>query len=124
MVITEKEGYTIIIRLPEECGYTGYSVKCTYKYIKQKEKYSLSMWLMKSASYDKFKINLLEIGTEYIYSSKSNVENNIRKLVINAALSGYFDEYVECFDSLYGYDMGTKAYSPSFLRQGDDCLDV
>ena len=35
MLNTVREGYTIRIKLPEECGYVGYSVKCTYKHNKK-----------------------------------------------------------------------------------------
>lgn len=100
-----REGYTIRIKLPEECGYKGYSVKCTYKYNKQKEKYSLSMWLRRDDINDDFKIDSQEIDTQFIPGTKETIESNIIKIVEAASLSGYFDHYIErykytckCFD--------------------------
>lgn len=98
---TVKEGYTIIVKLPEECGYTGYSVKCTYKYIPQKEKYELSMWLMDDSGDYRFNNSMQEIDTKYIVSSRKDVEKNIRKFITDASLSGYFDPYIENYNSEY-----------------------
>lgn len=99
---TAKEGYTIIINLPEECGYTGYSVKCIYKYIKQNKKYSLSMWLVKNGYHDDLSIGPQEIDTKYITSTKENIEKDIRRIVTDASLSGYFDEYIDRFERYIG----------------------
>lgn len=99
---TAKEGYTIIINLPEECGYTGYSVKCIYKYIKQNKKYSLSMWLIDNKRHNNFNIGQQEIDTKYITSTKENIEKDIRRIVTDASLSGYFDEYIDRFESYLG----------------------
>lgn len=99
---TIKEGYTIIVKLSEECGYTGYSVKCTYKYINQKGKYSLSMWIVKNGYHDDLSIGPQEIDTKYITSTKENIEKDIRRIVTDASLSGYFDEYINRFESYLG----------------------
>lgn len=99
---TIKEGYTIIVKLPEECGYNGYSVKCTYNYIQQKGKYSLSMWVIKNGCYDDLSIGPQEIDTKYISSTKANVEKDIRRIVTYASLSGYFDEYIDMFETYIG----------------------
>lgn len=93
-----REGYTIRIKLPEECGYEGYSVKCTYKYNKQKEKYRLSMWLKRDDIDDDFKIDSQEIDTQYISGTKENIEDNIIRIVEQASLSGYFDHYIERYE--------------------------
>ena len=98
---TAKEGYTIIVKLPEECGYAGYSVKCTYKYIQQKEKYELSMWLMDGNGGHGFGTHMQEIDTKYISSQKKDVEKDIRRIVTDASLSGYFDPYIENYNSEY-----------------------
>lgn len=99
---TAKEGYTIMVKLPEECGYTGYSVKCTYKYIKQNGKYSLSMWIMNGKNHNNLSICPQEIDTKYISSTKENIEKDIRRIVTDASLSGYFDEYIDRFESYVG----------------------
>ena len=97
-----REGYTIKVNLPEECGYKGYSVKCTYRYIKSKEKYLLSMWLRRNDIADDFKIDSQEIDTQLISGTKETIEENILRIVEQASLSGYFDHYVERFQ--YTYD--------------------
>ena len=97
-----REGYTVKIKLPEECGYEGYSVKCTYKYNKQKEKYSLSMWLQRDDISDDFKIDSQEIDTQLIPGTRETIEDNIIRIVEQASLSGYFDHYIERFK--YTYD--------------------
>lgn len=102
MANTAKEGYTIIIKLPEECGYIGYSVKCTYKYIKQNRKYLLFMWLMDNKNHNNFNIAPQEIDIKYITSTKENIEKDIRRIVTDASLSGYFDEYIDRLESYLG----------------------
>lgn len=101
-----REGYTIRINLPEECGYKGYSVKCTYKYNKPKGKYKLSMWLKRNDIADDFKIDSQEIDTQYISGTKETIESNIMRIVEQASLSGYFDYYIERFK--YTYDCFEK----------------
>lgn len=98
MLNRKRKGYTIEIALPEECGYKGYSVECTYKYNKPKEKYSLSMWLKRNDIHDKFKIDLQEIDTQYIPGTRENIEENICRIVEQASLSGFFTQYIERFE--------------------------
>lgn len=97
-----KEGYTIKIKLPEEDGYGGYFVKCTYKYHKAKGKYLLSMWLKRDDIDDDFKIDSQEIDTQYISGNKENIEDNICRVIGQAVSSGYFDYYISRFN--YTYD--------------------
>lgn len=93
-----KEGYTIRIKLPEECGHEGYSVKCTYKYKKAKEKYLLALWLKRDDIDDDFRIDAQEIDAQYISGTRENIENNIIRIVRQASLSGYFDRYIKRFE--------------------------
>lgn len=93
-----REGYTIRIKLPEECGYEGYSVKCIYKYHKKKEKYLLSMWLKRDDINEDFKIDSQEIDTQYISGTQETIEENICRIVEQASLSGYFDHYIERYE--------------------------
>ena len=37
MLKYENKGHVIEIKLPEECGYKGYSVECRYQFDKSKE---------------------------------------------------------------------------------------
>lgn len=106
-----REGYTIRIFLPEECGYEGYSVKCTYKYIKSQEKYRLSMWLHREDIDDDFKIDSQEIDTQLIRGTKDTIENNIYRVVQQASLSGFFEPYIRRFEYTYScFEKGDELY--------------
>lgn len=106
-----REGYTITIELPEGYGYKGYSVKCTYKYSKAKEKYRLSMWLKRNDIDDDYRIENQKIDTQYIPGTKENIEGNISKIVEQAASTGYFDQYIERFEyGLKCFERGNRSY--------------
>lgn len=97
-----KEGYTVRVSLPEECGYLGYSVKCTYKYDKIIGKYYLSMWLRREDINDDFRIDAQEIDAQYIRGTRRTINNNIKRIIADASLSEYFDDYIKRFE--YTYD--------------------
>ena len=94
MLRYENKGYLIEVKLPE----SDYSVLCRYKYDKNKDKYSLSMWLMRNDIDDTFKIDSQEVDTQYISGNKDTIKDNILKIVEQASESGFFDEYVERFE--------------------------
>lgn len=105
-----REGYTIRIALPEERGHEGYYVKCTYKYNKRKEKYLLSMWLLRDDIDNTFKIDSQEIDTQYITSTKENIEDDICKIVEYASLSGFFEDYIARYKYTYRcFDLGDSS---------------
>lgn len=86
-----RDGYTVRVSLPEECGYEGYSVKCTYKaHENDKDKYYLSMWLKHDNTDDDFKID-----TQCISGNPSTIVKNICRIVDYASLSGFFDKYIK-----------------------------
>lgn len=95
MLRYEDEGHTIKIKLPEECGYKGYSVECRYLYDKEKEKYQLSMWLKKENINGRFKIDSQEIDTQFIPGTRETIRKNICKIVEQACVSGFFDYYIK-----------------------------
>lgn len=104
-----REGYTIRIQLPTECG--EYSVKCTYKYNKFKEKYLLDMWLMRNDIHDEFQIRSQRIDKQYISGTKETIEDNICRIVEHASLSGYFDEFIKNFEYTYKcFDKGNEYF--------------
>ncbi len=106
-----REGYTIKIKLPEECGYTGYYVKCTYKYHKYKKKYSLDMWLMRDDIDDEFQIRSQKIDKQYISGTKETIVDNICRIVEQASISGYFKEFIETFEYTYKcFDKGNDYF--------------
>lgn len=105
MLRYENKGYTITVPIPEECGYEGYFAECTYRYDKEKEKYLLTMGLLRKDIGDKFKIENQEIDSQYISGTKETIKHNICTIVENASLSGFFEPYIqhyeytnECFD--------------------------
>lgn len=115
-----REGYTIRIQLPEECGYKGYSVKCTYKYNKSKEKYLLSMWLKRDDIDDNFKIDSQETDAQYIHGSKETIEDNIIRIVEQASLSGYFNHYIERFEYTYNcFGRGNELFEQERLNKNN-----
>jgi len=111
MLRYKNKGYTIEINLPEECGYEGYSVECTYRCDKEEKKYLLSMWLKRKNIDDKFKIDLQEIDTQYISGTKENIKQNICRIVEQASLSGFFDHYIERYEYTYKcFDKGNDIF--------------
>jgi len=111
MLRYKNKGYTIEINLPKECGYEGYSVECTYRYDKEKEKYLLSMWLKRSDIDDKFKIDSQEIDTQYISGTKDIIKQNICRIVEQASLSGFFTYYIERYEYTYKcFDRGHELF--------------
>lgn len=106
-----REGYTIRIQLPEECGHVGYYVKCTYKYNKKIDKYTLDMWLMYNDIDDEFQIKAQEIDKQNISGTRDTIEDNICKIVEYASLSGYFEESIKRFEYTYKcFDRGNELF--------------
>lgn len=111
MLKYENKGHVIEIKLPEEYGYAGYSVECRYHFDKGRNKYALSMWLKSDGVDDRFKIDSQEIDTQYITSSQENIKQNICRIVEQASLSGFFDEYVERYEYTYAcFNRGNELY--------------
>lgn len=111
-----REGYTIKIQLPEECGHVGYWVKCTYKYNKKNNKYSLDMWLLHDDIDDEFRISAQEIDKQYITSTKEDIEDNICRIVEYASLSGYFENFIKQFEYTYEcFDKGNEYFEAERL---------
>ena len=98
MIKSRYKGATVEIDLPEECGYEGYSVECTYRYNKRNDKYLLSMWLKRNDIDSKFKIESQEVDTQYITSNKYTIVRDIRTLVEQASLIGFFEEYIQRYE--------------------------
>lgn len=112
-----REGYVVRFNLPEECGYAGYSVKCIYKYRKNKQKYSLQMRLVHEDFDDEFKIDSQEIDTQYIPGTRESIESNISRIVEYAASSGFFDEYIKKFEYTYKcFDRGNDFFEKEQLN--------
>lgn len=116
-----REGYTIRMPLPEECGFKGYSVKCTYKYNKAKEKYRLSMWLKRDDIDDDFKIDSQEIDTQLIPGTRETIEDNICRIVEQASLSRYFNYFIKRYEYTYDcFDRGNELFEKERLELIND----
>ena len=116
MFIYENKGCVMEVKLPE----TDYSVSCQYRYDKNKEKYSLSMWLKRNDIDDTFKIDSQEIDTQYISGDKNTIRNNIVKIIEQAYESNFFDYYIERFEYTYKcFDKGNDFYESERLSGSD-----
>ena len=101
------KGYTIEIELPEECGYTGYSIECTFRYLKSQEKYLVSMWLKRNDISDRFKIDSQEINTLPLSGTKETIVDNICRVIEQGSLSGFFDDYIKRFEYTYSWPVSS-----------------
>ena len=98
-------GTTITIELPEN-QYKGYVVDCTYKYDKHEDKYAIVMWLRRTDIDDRLQICSQEVNVQYITSDKENIQNDITRLIEQAANSTFFDNYIarfEYYDKCFTY---------------------
>lgn len=89
------EEYIIRVNLPEECGYKGYSIECTYNYCSKKGKYYLSMWLLNNYTNSCYRIDSQEIDMKVLSGTKIEHNKSISKIIQLASLSGYFNYYIE-----------------------------
>lgn len=97
-------GTTISFVLPNQ--YKGYVVDCTYKYIKDMNKYALNMWLRRADIDNRLQICSQETTVQYITSDKENIQNDIARLIEQAANSTFFDDYItrfEYYDKCFTY---------------------
>lgn len=97
-------GTTISFVLPNQ--YKGYVVDCTYKYIKDMNKYALNMWLRRTDIDNRLQICSQETTVQYITSDKENIQNDIARLIEQAANSTFFDDYItrfEYYDKCFTY---------------------
>lgn len=104
---------TLTVDLPEECGYVGYSVDCSYSFDKEQKQYLLSMELFRNDIGDKQCID-----GQYIKGDESIIESNIRHIVEYASMSGYFDKYIKKYEYTYKcFDKGNEFFEGESLKQ-------
>lgn len=89
-------GVTISFELPNK--YNGYFADCTYKFNRHTNKYQIAMWLRRSDIDDKLPIKAQEISTQEIASDKDSIQNDIERIVEQAAATKFFDEYVNRYE--------------------------
>lgn len=90
-------GTTVSFTLPEN-QYKGYVADCTYRYDKRRDKYAVVMWLRRTDIDDRLQICSQETTVQYITSDKENIQDDVARLVEQAANSTFFDEYIERFE--------------------------
>lgn len=118
MLKLKKKGYTIEIHLPEEYGYKGYSVECTYKYHKNKEKYSLCVILKHNDISNQFRLCTQEIDTQYISSTRESIEENICRIIEQASSCGFFDHFIKRFEyELSCFEKGNELFEQERFKK-------
>lgn len=95
------KGHMVEVMFPKEEKYNNYSVECRYQYLKDKEKYLVSMWLKRKDTDDMFKLEYQHIDTQLLSGDKFTIRQNICRVIEQAASVGYFDEYLIRFDYAY-----------------------
>lgn len=104
---------TITIDLPEECGYEGYSIDCSYSFDKDHKQYLISMELFRNDIGDK-----QSIDSQYINGDKITIEHNIHRIVEYASMSGYFDKYINKYEYTYKcFDKGNAFFEEETSKQ-------
>ena len=83
------QGTMITVELPKN-QYKGY--------VKDMNKYALSMWLRNTEVDDRMQICSQEINTQYITSTRENIKKDVCAIVEQAANSSYFDKSIETYE--------------------------
>lgn len=98
------KGSMIVIPLPDDCKYSAdYEIECTYRFIKNKDKYLINMWLKRKNIHTTFRIDRVVIDQQFIYGERDTICDNLCRVVEQAARTGYFDMYVKQFEMIYKY---------------------
>ena len=98
------EGYSITVALDQfgdDEKYKRYAASCQYKYDKQKEKYSLRMWLKHAVMDQKYRVEYDGIDTQYISGTRETIRENICRIVKVMMDQHHFDYFID----RYEYDM-------------------
>lgn len=104
-----------------EFGYLDYYAECTYKYIKSKEKYILSVRLYRHDIEDKMRISNKGIDTQYIFGTRETIEENICRVVYEMCVNKHFDDYVERYEyDLTCFDRGNELFEMESINQKND----
>ncbi len=116
----KRKGYVVETDL-KRYGYKGYFLECTYKYDKEKEKYLLRMGLKPKNSNSRIKIEFNEIDTQYVPGTKENIEDHIDRIIEQAAISKFFDAYIEQFEyECKCFDIGNEILEKERINNADD----
>lgn len=111
------KGHTLEIDL-SEFGYKDYVAECTYRFVKKEGKYALSMWLCQKDLDDRMKLSSKKIDTQYISGTRENIEENICRVVHQAATVPNKDD-VRYFD----YFVGRYEYELACFERGNELFE-
>lgn len=115
------KGNTLTIEL-SDFGYENYFVECAFHFDKQKDKYSLSMWLNRNDIEDRMRLSSKKVDTQYIPGTKETIVEYICHIVHQAATVAdedgirYFDPFVERYEyELKCFDRGNELFEQERL---------
>lgn len=80
---------------------SGYSAYVFYKYLANKEKYSVELWLHRNDIDDLFSIGGQKIAKQLITSKKETIKEDIQRIIDMMCRKELFDEYIERFELTY-----------------------
>ena len=110
MIKYRNKGFTINFDI-DAYGYKKYTIECTYIYVKEKDKYSLTMGLTRRDVMTRLNIGNQHIDTQLITSSKEEIRNDIAHIVGQAIASGYFDKYIKNYEYMIKcFDKGNEIF--------------
>lgn len=114
------KGYTLEISL-DNWGYKEHFVECTYRFVKRKEKYALSMWLCHKNLDDRMKLSSKGIDTQYIHGIRDTIEENVCRVVHQMCISKTFDYFVKQYEyELKCFDRGHELFEQESLAKLHD----
>lgn len=101
-----------------EFGYSDYYAECTYRFIKSKEKYALSVRLYRYDIEDKMRISNKGIDTQYISGTRETIEENVCRVIYEMCINNHFDDYVERYEyDLVCFDRGNELFEQESMNQ-------
>lgn len=102
-------------------GYDYYCAECTYRYIKCREKYALSVRLYRYDIEDKMRISNKGIDTQYISGTRETIEENICRVIYEMCINKHFDDYVKKYEyDLACFDRGNELFEQESMNQKND----
>lgn len=94
-------GQAVEYELTGKYENSGYSALAFYKYIPNKEKFELSIWLKRRDIDDMFSIGGQKIATQMISSTKDTIRKDIGLIVNLMCEKEMFTYYIERFEFTY-----------------------
>ena len=108
----ENNGYGITLPLSqfnEAEKYQNYAVACQYRYVRDKEKYLVQMWLCRKDLDSRFKLDHQDIDTQYLSGTRDTIRPNLCRVVEQGMRSGFFDSYIDNFEFICAcFDRGLE----------------